>query len=78
MISKAMHAGIGMDVWAIDPPTARLVEEALALDDELTLSVRQGRPQRLTRHQVQAAYCSHAGLVQSCSDICCTHASMPG
>ena len=51
-----MHAGIGMDVWAVDAQTASLIGEALALSDQLSLSVRQGMPLRFTRHQVLAAY----------------------
>jgi len=57
---QAVHAGIGMDVWAVGAQTARLIEEALALGDELSLSVRQGMPLRFTRHQVRAAFTTHA------------------
>ena len=51
-----MHAGIGMDVWAVDAQATRLIEEALTLGGEMTLSVRQGMPLRFTKHQVLAAY----------------------
>ena len=58
LVLQATHAGIGVDVWAVDAQTAHIIEEALALGDELTLSVRQGMPLRFSRHQVMAAFVS--------------------
>ena len=54
VVPQEVHAGIGMDVWVVDAQSARLIKDALAVDDELTLTVRPGTPQRFTRHQVKA------------------------